>query len=203
MASNNTKWLVSKSLLCNEPPRNYSDSMPTGLLSSECMIDVVSCIPSILFSIVSLALLIVLSFWKKCWKNECMHTKFPWHSARWLFFLGLYVTNIAEIGEGVLSDQMYSGKQLHLYFTPVIYLLSNFMANVYYQQIEARNMPKYLIVLLVYWISVLTMKFIKWIYTIHVGLNVLYMRFDLTFDNIAGYCAMIVAEIVVIIKLVR
>ena len=64
------------------------------------------------------------------------------------------------------------------------------------------GLSKLLLWLVAYWISALLTKLLKWNFTIAEGLNVYYMRFDLTFDNVAAYLAMLVLDVYVFIKLV-
>lgn len=164
----------------------------------ECFIDGLNCIPPLLLTLVILPTLLVL----RSHREPKYWVRFPWHIPRWLFFLGIYVINIAEIGEGILSDQLYVGHHPHLYVTPFICFIGNIVANIYYHKLEIWNLPKFLIVLDFYWVACLIVKCFKWWFTMQEGLNVYYMRFDLAFDNVAAYSAMIVTEIVVFIKLV-
>ena len=181
---------------------NASSLEFSATLENECFLDIISLFPPVIFSVGGIVLLLIVHFCGKHQQEPHVWTHFPGHTVRWLIFIGIYVTNIAELAEAALSNSLSNTVHVHLYVTPCVFLCGNIVASVFYHRIEMFGLSKLLLWLVAYWISALLTKLLKWHFTIAEGLNVYYMRFDLTFDNVAVYLAMLVLDVYVFIKLV-
>ena len=135
-------------------------------------------------------------------KKNSQKKFFLFFQIRWILTLSLIILNIAEIGEGILSDSKIHGLHFHLYIPHMVALCGSVLSIVYYHCVESWNSPRFLLLLLLYWLGGLIIKALKVCNLFIRGLNVQHVRFDLTWDVIIIYFLLIIVELNVIRKLV-
>ena len=173
-----------------------------GVLANECFLDGLALQPHILFMLVSVPILIawnkshIGSIDPKTWVH------FPGHDVRWILTLLLAITNILEIGEGIISNTLYQGTHLHLFIPHVLALLGAVASIVYYHNVEMWNSPRFLVLLDLYWCFSIAVKALKLVHLLDRGLSVQHVRFNLTVTVLVIYICLLINELYVFTQLV-
>ena len=182
--------------------QNATSITRDGVLSSECFLDGLSFMPHILFVLVSLPVLIT---WNKS-EYGSMHVKswvhFPGHNVRWILTVLLFVLNLMEIGEGLISNSLYEGTHLHLFLPQCIGVIGTVVSVLYYHYVELWNSARFLMFLWCYWGFLLITKVLKMVHLLKANVGPAYMRFNFTCVAILLYACFLCIEAYVLYKLV-
>ena len=173
-----------------------------GVLANECFLDGLTLQPHIIFMLISVPILIA---WNKSHYgtiNPKTWVHFPGHDVRWILTIILCISNILEIGEGIISNSLYQGTHLHLFIPHIIALLGTVCSIIYYHNVEMWNSPRFLILLDVYWLFSITTKSLKIVHLIDRQLTTQYVRFNLTLLVLIIYICLFINELYVFTQLV-
>lgn len=181
------------SSFCGEFPN--ATSISKGVLGNECFVDGLSFVPQILFILIAVPLLIV---WNKSQLGK-LHAKtwvhFPGHEVRWIATFVLVAANLAEFGEGLISDSLYEGTHLHVFLPHLVCILGSMTSIVFYHYTEMWNSPRFLLILLLYWSASLMTKFLALINQMLMGVTSMHMKLHLTVLVILLYGLMVLVEL--------
>ncbi len=173
-----------------------------GVLANECFVDGLYMQPHIVFTIISIPILIA---WNKSHYGS-MKAKswvhFPGHDIRWILTILLGMVNILEIGEGIISNTLYQGTHLHLYIPHIIALTGTVASIIFYHNTEMWNSPRFLILLDLYWAFAIGTKTLKLIHLMDRDVLMEYMRFNLTLVVLIIYACLLLNELYVFARLV-
>ena len=191
---------MTESRFCG--PHINATKVGDGILANECFLDGLSFFPHILLILISLPILIAWN--KSSYGGTQAQTwvHFPLHTFRWILFIILILLNLVEIGEGVISDSMFVGSHLHLYIPHCVALIGSLFSIIYYHNVESLNSPRFLLLLILYWVAGLIVKILKVIHLFRKGLGVEHLRFDLTWDVIIVYGLLLILELYILCSLV-
>ncbi|XP_055997063.1 ATP-binding cassette sub-family C member 8-like isoform X2 [Ostrea edulis] len=174
--------------------KNRARSVAEGVVKNECFVDVLNIVPHAIFVLVSLFILIV--WCKSKYYNATSWVHFRGHNVRWFFSLVLIVIIVTEIAEGFMSDARDPDTvNYHVFIPPIIALVATILSLVFYHNIEQWNSPRFLLIILAYWMSVLPIKILKGVSLYKNGTSIVHVRVWLTWIDVALYMILLTVEI--------
>ena len=193
------------SAFCGEYSNSTKIDVRLGVLGNECFLNGLSFVPNIIFVLIAVPVLIS---WNKS-MFASMHVKtwvrFPHHTIRWLLFSVLLLTNMFEVVAGFLSDELLDGVHLHLYIPHIASVGGSVISIIYYHSVEMWNSPRFLLLLIPYWLALMVMEIMK---TINLKLmdtkneSHKYMRPHFTRTSIVLYLLLLLIELDILRQLV-
>ncbi|XP_060072663.1 ATP-binding cassette sub-family C member 9-like [Ylistrum balloti] len=133
-----------------------------GVLQNECFVDVLNIVPHAIFLLISVFILIV---WNRSVLGQLHVTTwvhYHGHSLRWTVTLVLVISCGVGIAEGVMSDYMDQDTvNVHTFLPQCLALVAALGSITYYHNVEQWNSPRFLLVLMGYWLSMIVLKFLK------------------------------------------
>ncbi|XP_072025399.1 ATP-binding cassette sub-family C member 9-like [Amphiura filiformis] len=182
----------------------FNISLPAD---DECVANLLSIIPHILFIFVSSLTLTCLSCCNKCNHIDSVYLrKFPYHTFRWLLLAIFLFICMCSIAEGVLTDLTYQSiftTQPHLYVPQCFAFLAVICSLVYFQYCEAWHSPKLAWIPLIYWLLAVVGEAVK--LRTQPGFVsdeetdfVLIFRFELAIVSAVVYLIMLILELAVV-----
>ena len=180
--------------------REGSLSVKDGVLRNKCFVDVMNIIPHGLFVILSITILIA-------WRQSTMGkleakswVQFKCHSLRWILTLILIVVNSLEIAEGFVSDYIDpDSANYHVIVPPCMTFVATILSLVFYHNIEMWNSPRFLLILIPYWVCACGLKLLKGFSLYVSGGTLQHLRLWLTWVVVVLYAGLIITEIIVLI----
>lgn len=173
-----------------------------GVLGNECFLNGLSFVPNIVFVLIAVPVLIS---WNKS-IFASMHVKtwvrFPHHTFRWIMFFALILLNTLEFVAGFLSDQLLNGTHLHLYIPHMASVAGTLVAVVYYHSVEMWNSPRFLLLLIPYWLALTVIEIMKTINLNLMKIQLIFMRPHFTRVSILVYILLLLIELDVLRQLV-
>jgi hypothetical protein len=103
---------------------------------------------------------------------------------------------------GVLSDELLGGVHLHLYIPHLASLAGILMSAIYYHSVEMWNSPRFLLLLLPYWLASLVIEVMKTLNLNMRNVSHKFMRPHLTRASIVLYLLLLIIELDVLRQLV-
>lgn len=185
-------------------PSTNALSVETGVLANECYVDVLNIIPHSVFFLISVSILVAWrhSFFGKL--NIVTWVHFQGHTLRWIITLSLFCLNIVEIAEGVLLASLDPDHlKYHVFIPQCISTISTGVSMAYYHSVEMWNSPRFLALLLLYWLSSVTCKILKIVSITSDGVELTDVRFWLTLISIIFYSVLLLIELNVLRLQVR
>ena len=179
--------------------REGSFSVAGGVLQNKCFVDVMNIIPSGIFLLVSLTILVA---WKQSLQGR-IRTKtwvhFHCHIIRWLITLLLILVNCIEIAEGFVSDYLDPDQtNYHVVIPPCFSLVASVLSIIFYHNVEMWNSPRFLLVLLPYWLCAGVLKLVKAFSLYHTDISESHLRLWLTWFDTFLYAALLIIELKVL-----
>jgi len=104
---------------------------------------------------------------------------------------------------GVLSDELLGGVHLHLYIPHLASVAGTLMSAIYYHSVEMWNSPRFLLLLLPYWLASMVIEVMKALNLNMQHVSLLYMRPHLTRASIVLYMLLLIIELDILRQLVR
>lgn len=171
-----------------------NESVNTPMINNECFIDGLNCLPHILVILAVIPVLIVLNKTQLggCRNYSWIH--FPCHKSRWIVTLVLLLLILAEITEGILSSTHHRAFYLHLFVPDILALTAVVFAISYYHNIEQWNSPRFLLLLVGYWIGALTNKSLQISHLVSKDVPIKSMRYMLTSAVFSCYLTLFIIE---------
>lgn len=182
--------------------KHRARSVAEGVVKNECFVDVLNIVPHAIFVLVSLFILIV--WCKSKYYNATTWVHFRGHNVRWTCSLFLIIVIVTEISEGFMSDARDPDTvNFHVFIPPIIALIATILSLVFYHNIEQWNSPRFLLIILAYWLSVLPIKILKGISLYQNGTTSAHVRVLLTWTDVALYVILFGVEVNVLRVQVR
>lgn len=103
---------------------------------------------------------------------------------------------------GALSDELLGGVHLHLYIPHMAGFVGILMAAVYYHSVEMWNSPRFLLLLIPYWLSSMIIEVMKTQNLNMRNVSLTYLRPHLTRASIVIYLLLLVIELDILRQLV-
>ena len=184
--------------------REGSFSVEGGVLQNKCFVDVMNIIPSGIFLLVSVTILVV---WKqsvlgKLRAETWVH--YNCHIVRWILTLFLILVNCLEIAEGFVSDYLDPDQMnYHVIVPPCFSFLASVVSIIFYHNVEMWNSPRFLLVLLPYWCCAGSLKLLKAFSLYHTEINSSHLRLWLTWFDVFLYAGLVIVELRVLVTQVR
>lgn len=174
--------------------KHRARSVAEGVVKNECFVDVLNIVPHAIFVLVSLFILIV--WCKSKYYNATTWVHFRGHNVRWTCSLFLIIVIVTEISEGFMSDARDPDTvNFHVFIPPIIALIATILSLVFYHNIEQWNSPRFLLIILAYWLSVLPIKILKGISLYQNGTTSAHVRVLLTWTDVALYVILFGVEV--------
>lgn len=174
--------------------KNSARSVAEGVLKNECFVDVLNIVPHAIFVLVSVFILIV--WCKSKYYDATTWVHFRGHNVRWFFSLVLIIVIGTEIAEGFMSDARDPDTvNFHVFIPPIIALIATVLTLVFYHNIEQWNSPRFLLIILAYWMSVLPIKILKGVSLYKNETSADHVRVWLTWTDVAIYAVLLTVEI--------
>lgn len=171
-------------------------SVSGGVLKNECFVDVLNIVPHAIVLLVSIFILIV---WSKSSLGQIRVTAwvhFAGHNIRWILTLLLILICIIEIWEGVISDSLDPDSvNLHVFLPACFAFCGAIISIVFYHNIEQWNSPRFLLLLMGYWISMVILKTLKGISLYKNKAETQHMRVWLTWISVVLYSFILLVEL--------
>lgn len=124
---------------------------------------------------------------------------FKCHSIRWILTLILILINGLELAEGFVSDYIDpDSANFHVLVPPILSLFSTILSIILYHNIEMWNSPRFLLILIPYWLSACGLKLLKAFSLYVTGITLEHLRLWITWAVVANYAALIIVELVVL-----
>lgn len=187
---------------CGEYQNSTRIDEDLGVLGNECFLNGLSFVPNIVFVLIAVPVLIS---WNKS-MFASMHVKtwvrFPHHTFRWILFFVLVLLNTFEVVSGFLSDELLNGTHLHLYIPHMASVAGTFVAIIYYHSVEMWNSPRFLLLLIPYWLALIVIEVMKTINLNLMKVNHIYMRPHFTRASIILYILLLLVELDILRQLV-
>lgn len=171
-------------------------SVSGGVLRNICFVDILNIIPHAILILICGFILIVWnrSFMGRIEVSTWVH--FPGHRFRWVFTLIVIALLVVQIAEGFFSDIFDGGKTSHHAFLPnCIALIAVISSIIFYHNLEQWNSPKFLLVLLIYWLACVFLKILKTLSLHENGLKLEHLRLWLTWIDVALSSVMLLIEL--------
>lgn len=188
---------------CGEYQNSTRIDEDLGVLGNECFLNGLSFVPNIVFVLIAVPVLIS---WNKS-IFASMHVKtwvrFPHHTFRWILFFVLVLLNALEVVSGFLSDELLNGTHLHLYIPHLASVAGTLVAIVYYHSVEMWNSPRFLLLLIPYWLALIVIEIMKTINLNLMNIKLIYMRPHFTRASIILYILLLLVELDILRQLVR
>lgn len=182
--------------------KHSATSVAEGVVKNECFVDVLNIVPHAIFVLVSLFILIV--WCKSKYYNATTWVHFRGHNVRWTCSLFLIIVIVTEISEGFMSDARDPDTvNFHVFIPPIIALIATILSLIFYHNIEQWNSPRFLLIILAYWLSVLPIKILKGISLYQNGTSSAHVRVLLTWTDVALYGILLAVEVNVLRVQVR
>lgn len=171
-------------------------SVKNGVLLNTCFVDVLNMIPHALLALICIFILTV-------WNHSVMGkikvktwVHFQGHNLRWIATLALLIINIVQIAEGVISDSNDPDTvNYHTFIPQCVVTVGTIVSITYYHNVEMWNSPKFLLVLMVYWPSAITLKVLKAFSLYKNNLTLDYLKPWLLWMAIAAYLVIFMVEL--------
>lgn len=174
--------------------KNSARSVAEGVLKNECFVDVLNIVPHAIFVLVSVFILIV--WCKSKYYDATTWVHFRGHNVRWFFSLVLIIVIGTEIAEGFMSDARDPDTvNFHVFIPPIIALIATVLTLVFYHNIEQWNSPRFLLIILAYWMSVLPIKILKGVSLYKNETSADHVRVWLTWTDVTIYAVLLTVEI--------
>lgn len=174
--------------------KHSATSVAEGVVKNECFVDVLNIVPHAIFVLVSLFILIV--WCKSKYYNATTWVHFRGHNVRWTCSLFLIIVIVTEISEGFMSDARDPDTvNFHVFIPPIIALIATILSLIFYHNIEQWNSPRFLLIILAYWLSVLPIKILKGISLYQNGTSSAHVRVLLTWTDVALYGILLAVEV--------
>lgn len=175
-------------------------SVRDGVLKNKCFVDAMNIIPHGLLLLVSILILIA-------WKESVMGrlkaktwVHFRCHNVRYIFTVTLILLIIIEIFEGATSDYLDPDSvNFHVTIPPVMALISSIVSLILYHNIEMWNSPRFLLLLLVYWLCSCGLKLLK-VFSLYVNdIETFHLRLWICWAIVVNYGVLICIELLVLL----
>ncbi|OWF53711.1 ATP-binding cassette sub-family C member 9 [Mizuhopecten yessoensis] len=167
-----------------------------GVLQNECFVDVLNIVPHAIFLLISVFILIV---WNRSVLGQLHVTTwvhYHGHSLRWIVTLILVLSCSVGIGEGVMSDYMDQDTiNVHTFLPQCLALVAALGSLAYYHNVEQWNSPRFLLVLMGYWLSMIVLKFLKAFSLYKNDVTHVHLRVWLTWFDVFLYLILLVVEL--------
>jgi len=180
--------------------RQGSLSVKDGVLKNKCFVDTMNIIPHGLFLVISALILIA-------WRESIMGqlnaktwVHFRCHSVRYIFTVTLVLLCAFEIFEGTVSDYIDPDSiNFHVIIPPAFAFLSSILSLVLYHNIEMWNSPRFLLILLAYWVCACGLKLLK-VFSLYVNdIETIHLRLWICCAVTANYVILVGVELLVLI----
>lgn len=179
--------------------RQGSLSVKEGVLKNKCFVDAMNIIPHGLFLVVSILILIA-------WRESIMGrlkaktwVHFRCHALRYIFSISLILLSTIEIFEGAASDYVDPDNvNLHVIIPPCFALIGSITSLILYHNIEMWNSPRFLLILLSYWVCSCGLKLLK-VFSLYVNnIEPFHLRLWVCWAVILNYTVLIGVELIVL-----
>lgn len=177
--------------------RQGSLSVKEGVLRNKCFVDVMNIIPHGILLITSALILIA-------WRESIMGrmkaktwVHFHCHTIRWILTIILILVSGIEVAEGLVSDYLDpDSMNYHVIVPPCFSLVSAVVSIVLYHNIELWNSPRFLLILMPFWLCACGLKLLKAFSLYVTGIEEEHLRLWITWAVVMIYGALFVVEIV-------
>lgn len=173
--------------------------MRDGVLKNKCFVDTMNIIPHGLYLVISGLILIA-------WRESIMGqlkaktwVHFRFHSARYIFTVCLALLCALELFEGAASDYIDPDSvNFHVIFPPSFAFISSIFTLILYHQIEMWNSPRFLLILLAYWMCACGLKLLK-VFSLYVNdIESNHLRLWICWAVVTNYAILIGIELLVL-----
>ena len=182
----------------NESNPPIQQDNESSILTETCIVNSLSTLPHILFIFVVAILLIYLTCTTRSYSRIYLR-KFHCHTFRWIALTIFIFICTFSIFEGVLTDVTYrdvSPSKPQLYIPAIFAFLAAIVSLVYYHHSEIWQMPRLVIVSLIYWCLALLVELLK-LWNLHRGEE---DNIQLTFRYEVGLMSSIVYLIMILLE---
>ncbi|XP_033748591.1 LOW QUALITY PROTEIN: ATP-binding cassette sub-family C member 9-like [Pecten maximus] len=167
-----------------------------GVLQNECFVDVLNIVPHAIFLLISVFILIV---WNRSVLGQLHVTTwvhYHGHSLRWTVTIVLVISCVVGIAEGVMSDYMDQDTvNVHAFLPQCLALAAALGSITYYHNVEQWNSPRFLLVLMGYWLSMIVLKFLKAFSLYKNDVTHIHLRVWLTWFDVLLYLILLGVEL--------
>ena len=177
-----------------------------SVLSNSCFVDALDTIPQIVFTVVSLFVILILAYCTRFRNAQTQYLlRFPGHEVRWILLIASLILLAGSIAEGILSDASYKSQatQPHLYLPQCCAFIATIAVIFCYQHMELWQAPHLLWLITAYWIAAFatqTLRIFSLDYQFAEGLlnvdsRIEVARFDFTLALMVVYGLLFLVEI--------
>ncbi|XP_071492094.1 ATP-binding cassette sub-family C member 9-like [Diadema antillarum] len=198
MSSGKWEWFCGGNASDVNATENATDD---GFLTGECFANAVVALPSAVFSVAAILILILASCWRRQRDRPGKYlVRYPGHELRWIVSLVLFVLTLAALSEGAMSESLYrtwgNTSHPHLYLSGVALLVSALVSSAYYHSLEIWRMKRLSWFLLLFWATSISTMSYRLYHYVEVGTDSFQiLRFDITIGLLIVYIVLLLNEV--------